>query len=186
MNRSEPRRPAAYLDCATEGKWREGTVGHLILKAENEELAGLSCGDSRVETAKNSAPEAKSVVEQLARDLQTECRSMSGISWSVCGTYGSLFGTLRRSEGSTAGCRFSWSDSSAFLGRGESPDYLCIGVILGIILCKEENRAVVESALNDDRNRFGVVTSNNRPKLSNGLEGRLRSPRAVTRLLDPV
>ena len=57
---------------------------------------------------------------------------------------------------------------------------------IGIILCKEKNRTVVEYALHDARKPIGVATYRVIKRLPKELEGQLPSPREIARLLETV
>ena len=57
---------------------------------------------------------------------------------------------------------------------------------IGIILCKEKNRTVVEYALHDARKPIGVATYRISRQLPKELEGQLPSPQEIARLLDAV
>ena len=57
---------------------------------------------------------------------------------------------------------------------------------IGIILCKEKNRTVVEYALHDARKPIGVATYRISRQLPKELEGQLPSPQEIARLLDTV
>jgi predicted nuclease of restriction endonuclease-like (RecB) superfamily len=57
---------------------------------------------------------------------------------------------------------------------------------IGIILCKEKNRTVVEYALHDARKPIGVATYQVVKRLPKELEGQLPSPREIARLLEDI
>ena len=57
---------------------------------------------------------------------------------------------------------------------------------IGIILCKEKKRTVVEYALHDARKPIGVATYRISRQLPKELEGQLPSPQQIARLLDTV
>lgn len=57
---------------------------------------------------------------------------------------------------------------------------------IGIILCKEKNRTVVEYALHDGRKPIGVATYRVTKRLPKELEGQLPSPGEIARLLEVV
>ena len=57
---------------------------------------------------------------------------------------------------------------------------------IGIILCKEKSRTVVEYALHDARKPIGVATYRISRQLPKELEGQLPSPQEIARLLDTV
>jgi hypothetical protein len=54
---------------------------------------------------------------------------------------------------------------------------------IGIILCKEKNRTVVEYALHDARKPIGVATYEITKTLPKALKGQLPSPKEITDLL---
>ena len=54
---------------------------------------------------------------------------------------------------------------------------------IGIILCKEKNRTIVEYALHDAPKPIGVATYQITKKLPKTLEGQLPSPKDIARLL---
>ena len=60
------------------------------------------------------------------------------------------------------------------------------GPSIGIILCKEKNRTVVEYALHDARKPIGVATYRVSRQLPKELEGQLPSPQEISRLLETV
>jgi predicted nuclease of restriction endonuclease-like (RecB) superfamily len=62
---------------------------------------------------------------------------------------------------------------------GESPS-------IGIILCKEKNRTVVEYALHDARKPIGVATYEITKTLPKSLQGLLPTPEQITRLLEDL
>jgi len=55
---------------------------------------------------------------------------------------------------------------------------------IGIILCKEKRRTIVEYALRDARKPIGVATYRILKKLPKELEGQLPSPEQITALLE--
>jgi len=57
---------------------------------------------------------------------------------------------------------------------------------IGIILCKEKSRTVVEYALHDARKPIGVATYEITRTLPKALKGQLPSPKEITRLLEDV
>ncbi len=57
---------------------------------------------------------------------------------------------------------------------------------IGIILCKEKNRTVVEYALHDARKPIGVATYRIMKRLPEELKGQLPSPKEISRLLDNI
>ena len=57
---------------------------------------------------------------------------------------------------------------------------------IGIILCKEKNRTVVEYALHDARKPIGVATYRVTKRLPKEIEGQLPSPGEIARLLEVV
>ena len=57
---------------------------------------------------------------------------------------------------------------------------------IGIILCKEKKRTVVEYALHDARKPIGVATYRISRQLPKELEGQLPAPQEIARLLDTV
>lgn len=63
--------------------------------------------------------------------------------------------------------------------EGENPS-------IGIILCKEKNRTVVEYALHDARKPIGVATYEIRKTLPKALKGQLPSPEEISRLLSDL
>ncbi len=60
------------------------------------------------------------------------------------------------------------------------------GPSIGIILCKEKNRTVVEYALHDARKPIGVATYRVSRQLPKELEGQLPSPQEIARLLETM
>ena len=63
--------------------------------------------------------------------------------------------------------------------EGENPS-------IGIILCKEKNRTVVEYALHDARKPIGVATYRVVKRLPKELKGQLPSPQEIARLLEGI
>ena len=61
--------------------------------------------------------------------------------------------------------------------EGENPS-------IGIILCKEKNRTVVEYALHDAHKPIGVATYEMTKKLPKELQGQLPAPEEIAALLD--
>ncbi len=57
---------------------------------------------------------------------------------------------------------------------------------IGIILCKEKNRTVVEYALHDARKPIGVATYRIVKRLPKELKGQLPSPQEIARLLEDI
>jgi predicted nuclease of restriction endonuclease-like (RecB) superfamily len=57
---------------------------------------------------------------------------------------------------------------------------------IGIILCKEKNRTIVEYALRDARKPIGVATYEITRKLPKELKGQLPSPEEIVRLLEGI
>lgn len=63
--------------------------------------------------------------------------------------------------------------------EGENPS-------IGIILCKEKNRTVVEYALHDARKPIGIATYRVVKRLPKELKGQLPSPQEIARLLESI
>ena len=57
---------------------------------------------------------------------------------------------------------------------------------IGIILCKEKNRTVVEYALHDARKPMGVATYEITRTLPKSLKGQLPSPKEITKLMEDL
>lgn len=57
---------------------------------------------------------------------------------------------------------------------------------VGIILCKEKNRTIVEYALRDARKPIGVATYRIVKRLPRELKGQLPSPDEIAKLLENV
>ena len=57
---------------------------------------------------------------------------------------------------------------------------------IGIVLCKEKNRTIVEYALHDVRKPIGVATYEITRTLPKSLKGHLPSPREISRLLEDL
>lgn len=57
---------------------------------------------------------------------------------------------------------------------------------IGIILCKEKSRTIVEYALHDARKPIGVATYEITKTLPKALQGQLPSPRDIARLLEDL
>jgi predicted nuclease of restriction endonuclease-like (RecB) superfamily len=57
---------------------------------------------------------------------------------------------------------------------------------IGIVLCKEKNRTIVEYALHDVRKPIGVATYEITRTLPKALKGQLPSPREISRLLEDL
>jgi predicted nuclease of restriction endonuclease-like (RecB) superfamily len=57
---------------------------------------------------------------------------------------------------------------------------------IGIILCKEKSRTIVEYALRDARKPIGVATYQITQSLPKALKGQLPSPQDITRLLEDL
>lgn len=57
---------------------------------------------------------------------------------------------------------------------------------IGIILCKEKSRTIVEYALHDARKPIGVATYEITKTLPKALQGQLPSPKDITRLLEDL
>jgi hypothetical protein len=57
---------------------------------------------------------------------------------------------------------------------------------IGIILCKEKSRTIVEYALHDARKPIGVATYRIVKRLPKELKGQLPSPEEIIKLLEDV
>ena len=57
---------------------------------------------------------------------------------------------------------------------------------MGIILCKEKSRTIVEYALNDARKPIGVATYEMTRTLPTELKGRLPDPEQISALLEEI
>ena len=57
---------------------------------------------------------------------------------------------------------------------------------IGIILCKEKNRTVVEYALHDAHKPIGVATYNITKTLPEALKGELPTPEEISKLLEDI
>jgi len=57
---------------------------------------------------------------------------------------------------------------------------------IGIILCKDKSRTIVEYALRDARKPMGVATYQIRKKLPKALQGQLPSPEEIVHLLEGI
>ncbi|MBI4334316.1 MAG: DUF1016 family protein, partial [Chloroflexi bacterium] len=63
--------------------------------------------------------------------------------------------------------------------EGENPS-------IGIILCKEKDRTIVEYALHDARKPIGVATYRFMKRLPKELKGQLPTPEEISKLLEDV
>jgi hypothetical protein len=57
---------------------------------------------------------------------------------------------------------------------------------IGIILCKEKSRTIVEYALHDARKPIGVATYRTQRTLPKALQGQLPTPAQISKLLEVI
>jgi hypothetical protein len=113
----------------------------------------LSITYGRLRQRQQAAGWGKSVVEQLAKDIQSEFPGISGFSIANL-----------------------WRMRSFYLGYAENP-------AIGIILCKTKDRTIVEYALRESNKQIGVTTYQIFSTLPQEFQGQLPNPTQIAKLL---
>lgn len=194
--------PANYAMALAEIKERVRRAQYAALKSVNKQLVGLYWDIGRIIVERQAAEGwGRSVVETLAGDLQREFPGVSGFSaqnlWYMRQFYAEYHDNekLRPLVGEIAWThnlvimskckdslerefyllmthKFGWSKE-----EGENPS-------IGIILCKEKNRTIVEYALMPTDKPIGVATYQIVKQLPKALRGQLPSPEQIARILE--
>ena len=150
-------------------KERVRTAQYNALRVVNMELVGLYWDIGRmIVDRQQEGGWGKSVVERLSVDLQQEFPGIRGFSvqnlWYMRQFYLEYH---------------AYERLQPLVGENENPS-------IGIILCKEKSRTIVEYALHDARKPIGVATYEITRTLPKELAGQLPNPEEITALLDGI
>ncbi len=132
----------------------------------------------------------KAVVERLAADLQAEFPGVGGFSASNLWRMKSFYETYASSEKlAPLVPEIAWSHNLIIVERGSDPLDRQVrerreNPSIGIILCKEKHRTIVEYALHDATKPIGVATYRIVKRLPRELRGELPEPKEIAKLLE--
>jgi predicted nuclease of restriction endonuclease-like (RecB) superfamily len=158
------------------------------LKAVNQKLIALywEIGKSIV-TRQQGETWGKSVVEQLAKDLQQEFPGISGFSarniWNMRSFYLSYMSDEKLQP---MVAEISWTHNLIIMQKCKLDDLVRLpeeNPPIGIILCKSKQRTIVEYALKESNQPIGVSTYQIVSTLPQELKDQLPAPEQIARLL---
>jgi predicted nuclease of restriction endonuclease-like (RecB) superfamily len=156
------------------------------LKAVNKELIALywDLGKMIVERQEKEGW-GKSVVEQLAKDLQMEFTGIKGFSERNLWNMRIFYLTYKDSKKlQPLVAEISWTKNVVIMGKCK--DDLEREFYIGIILCKEKNRIIVEYALKDTTQPIGVSTYKITTTLPEELQKYLPSGEEIAKRLEGI
>lgn len=183
--------PSDYSAFLNAVKERVRTARYAALEAVNTELVGLYWDIGRMIVERQSGGTwDKAVVQKLAEDLQSEFPGVSGFSASNLWRINGLVDAYQDHEKLAPLVRgIAWSYNLVILEqfylialdrqvrqRDENSS-------IGIIICKDKKRTVVEYDLHDARKPIGVATYQIRKTLPKSLAGQLPSPEKIAALM---
>lgn len=184
--------PKDYAVLLAEVKDRVRAAQYAALKAVNKELVALYWDiGSLIAKRQQGGSWGISVVRKLAADLREEFPGIQGFSdqnvWYMRQFFLAyradeklqpLVGEVSWSKNLVIKMQFYLAALDAQIREAhESPS-------IGIILCKEKNRTVVEYALHDARKPIGVATYRTVKRLPKELKGQLPAPEEIIKLLE--
>ncbi len=200
-----------YTRLLAEVKDRVRSAQYAALKAVNTELVGLYWDIGRMIVERQAGETwGKAIVQQLAGDLQREFPGVGGFSASNLWRMKAFFEAYAALEKLAPLAReIGWSHNLVIIERCSDPlerefyirmqFYLTVldrqvrqvrqedeNPSIGIILCKEKNRTIVEYALHDARKPIGVATYEITKTLPRELRGQLPQPEEIADLLEGI
>ncbi|NTU79933.1 MAG: DUF1016 domain-containing protein [Chloroflexales bacterium] len=145
----------------------------------NQQLIGLSWDIGRlIGELQQGETWGRSVVEQLARDLQGEFLGLGGFSARNLWRMRRFYDTYASGEKLAPLMReIDWTHNLIILDENPS---------IGIILCKSKDKTIVAYALRESARPIGVATYRILSTLPSDLQGQLPVPEQVARLLEDV
>ena len=192
--------PSDYTQLLAELKERVRSAQLAALKAVNTELVGLYWDLGRMIVERQVGETwGKSVVEKLSADLQREFPAVGGFSASNLWRMKAFFELYREDEKLAPLVReIAWAHNLAIMSKCKDPlereFYLATldrqlrqedeNPSIGIILCKEKSRTIVEYALHDANKPIGVATYEITRTLPRELKGQLPRPEEIAALLE--
>ena len=192
--------PSDYTQLLAELKERVRSAQLAALKAVNTELVGLYWDLGRMIVERQVGETwGKSVVEKLSADLQREFPAVGGFSASNLWRMKAFFELYREDEKLAPLVReIAWAHNLAIMSKCKDPlereFYLAAldrqvrqadeNSSIGIILCKEKSRTIVEYALHDANKPIGVATYEITRTLPSELKGQLPRPEEIAALLE--
>ena len=176
--------PADYNQLLAEVKERIRSAQYAALKAVNTELVGLYWDLGRMIVERQVGETwGKSVVEKLSADLQREFPAVGGFSASNLWRMKAFFELYREDEKLAPLVReiamqfYLTALDRQVRQQDENP-------FIGIILCKEKSRTIVEYTLHDANKSIGVATYEITRTLPKALKGQLPRPEEIAALLE--
>jgi len=209
LNKSNPGSDYAQLFAEVKERVRSAQY-YAALKAVNTELVGLYWDIGRMIVERQAGETwGKAVVQQLAGDLQNEFPGIGGFSASNLWRMKAFFETYYGQEKLAPLVReIGWSHNLVVLQRCKDPlereFYIRMtrkfgwtaldrevrqedeNPSIGIILCKDKNRTVVEYALHNAGKPIGVATYEITRTLPKELRGQLPKPEDIAALLEGI
>lgn len=194
--------PSDYNSLLLAVKERVRSAQYAALKAVNSELVGLYWDIGRMIVERQAdAKHGLAVAEHLAKDLRAEFPGIGGFSRRNVFYMREFFLIYRHDERvQPLVAQIGWSHNLIIFQKCKDPlqreFYLRMTALdhsvrqedenpsIGIILCKEKKRTVVEYALYSASKPIGVATYQIHKSLPQDLAGQLPSPEKIAALLD--
>ena len=206
---------SGYSHLLAEVRERIRSAQYAALKSVNTELVGLYWDIGRMIVERQAGETwGKAVVQQLAGDLQREFPGVGGFSASNLWRMKGFFEEYQGVEKLAPLVReISWTHNIIIVERcsdllerefyirmtrkfGKMQFYLTAldrlvrqedeNPSIGIILCKEKSRTIVEYALHNARKPIGVATYEITKTLPKELNGQLPQPEEIAALLEGI
>ncbi|WP_293133489.1 PDDEXK nuclease domain-containing protein [Microcoleus sp. bin38.metabat.b11b12b14.051] len=176
--------PEDYKKLLTEVKQRVRSAQYEALKAVNKQLIELYWDIGKtIVTRQQGASWGKSVVEQLAKDLQAEFPGISGFSdrniWNMRNFY-TTYSQNEKLQPMVA--EIGWTHNGVILEKCKPDENPAIG----IILCKSKNKTIVEYALRESNKPIGVATYKIVSTVPQEFKNQLPAPEQVAKLLEGI
>jgi predicted nuclease of restriction endonuclease-like (RecB) superfamily len=185
-----------------EIKQRIRSAQYEALKAVNREMINLYWDIGQIiVTQQQGASWGKSVVEQLAKDLQAEFPGISGFSARNIWRMQDFYLTYHSKEIlPPMVAEIGWTHNIVILEKCkddlEREFYLAAlddlsrlpdeNLSIGIILCKSKDKTIVEYALRESNKPIGVATYQVVSTVPQELKNQLPAPEQVAKLLEDV
>ena len=181
-----PKAPitSEYADALNEIKKRVKAAQYEALKSVNRELIALYWDiGGIIVTRQLSADWGRSVVEQLAGDLQREFPGVSGFSASNLWRMRNFYTTYASDKKLAPMVReIGWSHNVMIMERCQNSQQR--EFYIRMILCREKKRTIVEYTLKESNKPIGVAAYRIVRRLPAELKGKLPDPKQIERLLE--
>jgi len=176
-----PALPVDYAPLLSALKERVRTAQYAALKAVNTELVGLYWDIGRMLVGRQlDAAHGTALAEQLAEDLQAEFPGIAGFSRRNIFCMREFYLLYRDDERvQQLSAQIGQTHNLVIFQRCKNPS-------IGIILCKEKSRTIVEYALHDANKPIGVATYQITSTRPQDLAGQLLPPEPIAALLEGI